>query len=362
MTLTRSRWTLSKSEVTADTGLVVAGKALAAEAGVEMLQQGGNAVDAAVATGWAIGVAEPWMNGIGGTGAMVVHFDGAPVAMEFGARAPLAARPDMYSVDYSRGPAGQFGWPPIQDQENEVGYRSVAVPGLVAGLCRIHQRFGRLPLSVVMEPAIRLADLGYDVDWHSALLIGIHLPHLLRFPDTGSVFLRDGAYPSVPTIPPGRADRIVQKDLADSLRHIARHGVDGYYRGELATAIAESMSANGGLVSLEDLAAYEPRVFEGALHGSYRDVDVFGLPGATGGPMLLEILNILEGHDIRGLGPDSVPTLHFLAEACRRAYEDHFQFGICRSDPKRDPTRRNRSRPDSDRPLAIRGRDAAPHH
>src|SRR6185436_15538003 len=125
---------MSKAEVVGDDGMVTAGHRLAAEAGVEMLRRGGNAIDAAVAAAWAVGVVEPWMSGAGGVGAMVVHHHGHQLIVDFGLRAPLAARPDMYTLMPERGSQGQYGWPVVKDEENQTGHRAVGVPGVVAGL------------------------------------------------------------------------------------------------------------------------------------------------------------------------------------------------------------------------------------
>ena len=324
MNAVESRWRHEKSTVYARSGMVAAGHRLAARAGVRMLAEGGNAIDAAVAAGFAVGVAEPWMNGIGGSGAMVIHHQGTQVAIEFGVNAPQLATPDMYSFDAGVPPLGQWGWPPIKDRENELGCRSVGVPGLVAGLCLAHRLLGKLPLPIVMESAIELAEDGFEVDWHSALLIGFHLEQLIRFPDTCRTFLRDGKYVPLPGFVASPAERIVQKDLAATLRVIARLGHEGFYRGEIAGMISESVIGGGGLITRDDLASYEPKLYQGGLRGTYRDVEVIGVPGATGSPILQQILNVIEGFDIAALGSASPTTLHILAEACRRAYEDHF--------------------------------------
>jgi gamma-glutamyltranspeptidase/glutathione hydrolase len=321
-----SSWNFEKTVVTARGGLVTAGKRLAAEAGVEMLRQGGNAIDAAVAASFAVGVVEPWMSGIGGSGAMVIHHAGTQLAIEFGIRAPLSARPDMFSFDENSSGPTEFGWAEIKDLENEIGHRAIGVPGLVAALCLAHQRFGRLPMAAVMEPAVHLAAAGFDMDWHSALLIGLRLEYLVRFPETASIFLRDGRFLPMPCVPPSPPDRIIQRDLAQTLQRIAQHGADDFYRGEIAAAITEHVLANGGLLTREDFGTYTPRVYEGGRRGSYRGLDVIGVPGAMGSSVLQGILNILEGHDVAALGRASVASLHLLAEACRRSYEDHFAY------------------------------------
>jgi gamma-glutamyltranspeptidase/glutathione hydrolase len=318
-----SGWRMEKTEVVAERGLVTAGHALAAEAGVEMLRRGGNAIDAAVAAAWAGGVVEPWMSGAGGVGAMVVHHGGRQVVIDFGLRAPLAARADMYALEPEHGSQGQYGWPAVKGEENQVGHRAVGTPGVVAGLCLAHERFGVLPRETVMEPAIGLATGGVEADWYTSLILGLDLDVLARFPRAAALFLRDGVFPPRPSVLLSIPDRIVQRDLAGALRLIAKHGADVFYRGELARALAEDMRAHGGLIAEDDLAAYRPREHAGGARGTYRGIDVVGVPGPTGAPVIQEILNILEGYDLGRA--DAVRRLHLAAEACRRAYEDFFQ-------------------------------------
>jgi gamma-glutamyltranspeptidase / glutathione hydrolase len=320
-----SHWSLSKREVVARAGMVTAGHRLAAEAGAAMLVRGGNAVDAAVAAAWAVGVVEPWMSGAGGVGAMVIHRGARQVIIDFGLCAPLASRPDMYTLLSDRGPQGQYGWPAVKDEENQVGHRAVGVPGVVAGLCAAHTRFGALPRETVMEPAVALAADGFEVDWYTSLILGLDLAVLARFPRAADIFLSAGAVPPRPSVLMSVSDRIVQRDLAETLRRIAKQGPDAFYRGELARTLADDMRAHGGLLVEADLAAYRPRVHEDGLQGTYRGLDVVGVPGPTGAPIIQSILNILEGYDREQTDTARVGGLHLMAEACRRAYEDFFE-------------------------------------
>jgi gamma-glutamyltranspeptidase / glutathione hydrolase len=320
-----SRWGMTKDEVVANAGMVSAGHRLAAEAGVEMLWRGGNAIDAAVAAAWAVGVVEPWMSGAGGVGAMIVHHHGQRVVVDFGLRAPLAARPDMYTLLPERGSQGQYGWPAVKDEENQVGHRSVGVPGVVAGLCLAHERFGALARETVMEPAITLASNGFEADWYTSLILGLDLGVITRFPRAAAIFLSNGAVPPRPSVLLSVPDRIVQRDLAETLRRIAQLGPDAFYRGEIATALSADMRANGGILLDEDLAAYQPRIHDKGLRGSYRGIEIVGVPGPTGAPIVQGILNILEGYDLARLDPANVVGLHVISEACRRAYEDFFE-------------------------------------
>lgn len=318
----RSRWELAKTEVVARDGMVVAGRLQAAEAGARMLQEGGNAVDAAVAAGWAVSVVEPWMNGIGGAGAMVVHHEGHQVAIDFGIRAPRAARPDLFELEQEGG--GAFGWRAVKGRANELGHLAVGVPGLVAGLCLAHERFGNLPRKVVMEPAIELAEAGFEPDWHTTLMVAINVEPLARFPATARTYLGHANSPPKPESRFAKADPIVQADLAGTLRLIAKEGPGAFYGGEVASAIAEDMAANGGLVTREDLEKYRPRVTEGGLRGTYRGLVVTGVPG-TGSTVVQDILDFLGRHDLAAMRAGSVEMLHLLAEACRQSFATYFE-------------------------------------
>ena len=317
----RSRWLWDKSEVVAERGMVVAKHGLAADAGIEILQEGGNAVDAAVATGFAIAVVKPMMTGIGGIGYLLAYeaatgeqwcFDGAP-------RAPLAARPDIYGVEEeSTDGIALFR---VRDDENKVGHRAVAVPGVVAILCEAHARSGRLPLARVLEPAIRLAAEGWPVDWLTVAHTANGMRVLQRNQHAAAIFLPDDRPPAWG--PP--AERLVQRDLAETLRRIARGGADGFYRGEVAEAIEQDMRDHGGLITREDLARY-PRRVERPLGVHYRGVEALIPPMPCGATTALETLRILERFDVAAAGHNTVDGLHLFVESARRAYADHFHY------------------------------------
>jgi gamma-glutamyltranspeptidase / glutathione hydrolase len=269
-----------------------------------------------------VSVVEPWMNGIGGAGAMVVHHEGHQVAIDFGIRAPRAARPDMFELEPEGG--GAFGWRAVKGRANEIGHRAVGIPGLVAGLCLAHERFGRLPRNVVMEPAIELAGAGFEADWHTTLMVAINVEPLARFPVTARTYLGQANSPPKPESRFAAADRIVYEDLAGTLRRIAQDGPVAFYRGEIAGAIAEDMAANGGLVTREDLEKYRPFVTEGGLQGTYRGLAVTGVPG-TGSTVVQDILDSLGRHDLAEMGAGSIEMLDVLAEACRRSFATYFE-------------------------------------
>ena len=223
----RSRWFAGKEEVAAENGVVVSKDPQAAAVGLEMLKQGGNAVDAAVATGFAISVVEPMMSSVAGVGFMLIHLadQGKNVVIEYPPRAPKAASPDMYKIV---GGGSNIGIYDVEGDENADGYRSITVPGTVAGLCLAHKLFGKLPLQQVMEPAIALAEEGFEVNWYLALSIGDSMDIFQRLPGSAAVFLPNGRPPKYSPKP---AERLFQKDLARVLRLISLHGPDGFYRG-----------------------------------------------------------------------------------------------------------------------------------
>ena len=318
----QSRWLPNKTEVVAEHGVVVSKHPIASEAGLEILKQGGNAIDAGVATGFAISVVEPMMSCITGVGYMMIHLaaQGKTVAIEYPPRAPKAARPDMYRV--LERPGAGISIYDVEDDENIVGYRSIAVPGTVAGLCLAHKMFGKLPLAVVMEPAISLAEDGFDVDWFLALSIANEMGEIRRFPGTAAVFLPDGRPPKSGTL---FGERLVQRDLGRVLRLIAKNGPEAFYGGDVAAAIEEDMKRNGGLISREDLASYQA-VALNPRRITYRECEVLSPELHHGGTTLLEILNIVENLDMGSQGHNSSKYLHLFVEAARRAFADRYSY------------------------------------
>lgn len=326
MTL-RGVWQPDRDEVLAENGVVTAMHPLAAEAGLEMLRKGGNAVDAAVATGFAISVVEPNNTSIAGVGFMLVHLEtgagkyppGTDLVIEYGPRAPKAARPDMYSI---AGPGTGISTYAVE------GYRSIALPGTAAGLCVAHELLGRLRLEQVMEPAIHLAQGGFDVYWLLALMVGSSMAGLQAYEASRDIFLPGGFPPQYTPDPSSLnvdSDRLVQRDLADVLKRIASQGRAGMYRGEVAAAADEDMRKHGGLITREDLAEYEPTV-KTPLSSSYRDFQVFAPTAPSGSWTALETLNILENFDLKSMGHNSVEHLHTFLESARHAFADRFQY------------------------------------
>ncbi|QXD16359.1 gamma-glutamyltransferase [Rhodocaloribacter litoris] len=294
--------------VPARQGMVVSTHYLASEVGVDVLRRGGNAVDAAVATAFALAVVHPAAGNIGGGGFLVYHgADGTVTAFNFREKAPLAATETMFLDEHGE----------IRDNANHEGPLSVGVPGTVAGLWLAHRRLGTLPWADLVEPAVRLAREGFPVSWD--LADDLRAFRTLTDPlyaATRNAFLKNGTEPYEP------GEILRQPDLARTLARIRDHGHDGFYRGETARLLADFMRRHGGLITEEDLARYEAKE-QPPVHGTYRGYDVYAMsPPSSGGVALVEMLNILEGFDLKAIGHNSALYLHLLTEAMRRAYAD----------------------------------------
>ncbi|HEX3723177.1 MAG TPA: gamma-glutamyltransferase, partial [Nitrolancea sp.] len=293
-------------------GMVAAKHPWAVRAALEVLRQGGNAVDAAVTAAFAVGVLEPWMSGIGGGGFMTIQMaDGRRTVVDYFARAPLAAKADMYELtDGFR--ADAVGFQGVKDQANAYGPRSVAVPGMVSGMALALEQYGTISLGRAVQPAIGFAEQGLPVNWYNGMLLGSQIDVIQRDAETSRIYLRHGMTPAplfgdvIPSIP--------QPELAQTLRRIAEEGPNGFYRGKVAERIAEHMQATGGLVTTDDLANYQATLVD-PLVIPYRDVEFVLLPNQAGGITIAETFNIVEGFDLRSTGFNSAFTLHHIAEA-----------------------------------------------
>ena len=320
---TRSIWRPDKDEVVVEHGAVATAHPIAAQVGVDILKSGGNAVDAAIATGFCLNVVEPASSSIAGHGQMIVHIaaqnDRNPdrsVAIDYGHRAPRAATADMFRV-IGQAVKGN-GIYEVEDQANAVGHRSVGVPGVTAGMCRAHELFGSLPLEQLLEPAVHYARVGFEVDPTTCLQIARNMPNLLRFGETAHIFLPDGYLP-----PPGA--KVVQRDLADTLERIGKNGKDALHKGEIAAAIDEEMTRNDGILSSQDLADYEAQLLQ-PVRSTYRNHEILGSPVPAGTITALQTLNILENFDLRRLAHGSPEHLHLYTEAARHAFADRYSF------------------------------------
>ena len=304
--------------------MVTAEHHLAAEAGLEILQDGGNAVDAAVAAGFAMGVVEPFTSGIGGIAGIVIRrADGTAVAVDGGTRAPKAARPDMFEPLGGGARAGMYGWPAVKGDLNIEGPLSVGVPGHAAALCHARERYGTLPRARVMAPAIRLAREGFEVDWYVSLSIAMYHERLHRAGDGGRIFFRPSGAPLRPPIGTEPSDRVVQPELAGALEAIARDGPRVLYEGDLGRAIVRGVRDAGGILADEDLRGYTAG--EGApLETEYRDTHVLTLPGLSGGPTTARALAILSRFPLAEQEQGSAGHLHLVGEALRGAFLHRF--------------------------------------
>lgn len=291
-------------------GVVASSSALASEIGVDALKKGGNAVDAAVATAFALAVTWPTAGNIGGGGFLVYHgADGEATTFDFREKAPLAATEDMYLDEDGN----------VRDNSNHEGILAVGVPGTVAGLEMAHRKYGKLKWSELVAPAVRLARDGTPITWKLHEDFKARAETWTTYPSSAAVFLKsDGKVYEM-------GDNWVQSDLARTLQRIQHQGRDGFYRGETASLIADFMEMNGGIITLEDLERYEA-VEREPIRGTYRGYEIVSMPPpSSGGVVLVEMLNILEGFDLAGSGHNSAQYLHLLTESMRRAYSDRAQ-------------------------------------
>lgn len=288
--------------------IVVSVHELASRAGVEMMQAGGNAVDAAVATGFALAVVHPQAGNIGGGGFLLFRTSaGETRFIDFREKAPAAATENMYLDAHGD----------VIENLSILGYKSVGVPGSVAGLAYAEKKYGKLSLGKVIAPAIKLARDGFPLAYEDAHDLKTD-EDLAKFPDSRRIFQHDGNF-----YQPG--DIFKQPELARTLERIAKNP-DDFYHGALARELAATIQKNGGLITAADLAAYEVKERE-PVRGTYRGYDIIGAPPpSSGGATLIEILNILEGYDLAKSGNRSAETIHLTSEAFRRAFFDRTDF------------------------------------
>ena len=298
--------------VFAPRGMVSTQEATATGIGVEILKKGGNAVDAAVAVGFALAVTLPHAGNIGGGGFMMVHMaeSGKTVAIDYREMAPAGATRDMY-LD----PEGK-----VDEQRARFSYLSAGVPGTVAGMALALEKYGTMSLAEVMAPAIFLAGNGITVTPQMADALHRRQKRLSKHPATARIFLNsDGTALSI-------GEQLVQSDLAWSLAQIAEQGPDAFYRGEIAEKIAADMAANNGLITMQDLGNYRAGV-RTPVHGTYRGYDIYSMPPpSSGGVHLIQLLNILEDYPIAFLGHNTADTIHLMAEAMKLAYADRSRY------------------------------------
>ncbi len=304
-------------------GMVTTQHPLAVQAGLEVLRNGGNAVDAAVTAAFAIGVLQPLWNGIGGGGLIVVQMaNETPKAIDYGMQLPGLATPDTYELEdggSAQGFSPNFTVPPVKDAANEQGYRSISIPGTVAGLAKALELWGTISLSQALGPAIRFAETGFEVEGNFILATIDRAEVLLEFPETAAIYFPNGN-------PLKIGQRLVQSEHAETLKKIAAGGPEAFYKGEIAERISRDMEAHGGLLRKSDFEQYQPIVHEEAETVNYRGHQVSTMPGPCGGPTVLEILKILENFDLPSMERGSADWLHLLIEATRLSAIDRFSF------------------------------------
>ncbi|MBW4519972.1 MAG: gamma-glutamyltransferase [Scytolyngbya sp. HA4215-MV1] len=291
-------------------GMVTSAHPLASEAGLEQLKQGGNAIDAAVAATFAISVVEPFSAGLGGGGFLLMRQGdtGQIRALDFRERAPLKATRTLYLDKQGK----------VRPNLSIDGYLAVAVPGTVAGLYEVHQRYGKLPWKTVLAPAIRLAEQGFPVSERFTSATDRRRDVLTRYPASREIFLPQGQL-----LQPG--ELLVQPDLAKTLQTIAQDP-SSFYQGKIAQAIVRDMAAHGGLITLKDLETYHPTWRE-PVCGAFRQVQICSMPPpSSGGVHLLQMLNIIGDTDLNKLGWHHPDALHLLIETMRIAYADRSEY------------------------------------
>jgi gamma-glutamyltranspeptidase/glutathione hydrolase len=298
--------------VWARSGMVATQEAVATQVGVDVLKRGGNAVDAAVAVGFALAVTLPQAGNLGGGGFMVVHDakSGETVAIDYREKAPGRATRDMF-LD----PAGN-----ADSKISQYSGLAVGVPGTVAGMTMALERYGTMALADVLAPAIRLAEEGVLVTPDLSDSLKASADEIKAWPSSAKIFFKEGGVPFEP------GETLRQPDLAKSLRQIAEGGTDAFYKGEIARLIADEMARVGGLITLEDMAGYQAVVRE-PVRGAYRGHEIISMPPpSSGGVHIVQILNLLEAFPIGYLGHNSAETIHLMAESMKLAYADRSEY------------------------------------
>ncbi len=305
--LASALWAAPMRPVHAQHAMVASVHELASQAGIEMMQAGGNAVDAAVATGFALAVVHPQAGNLGGGGFMLIRMaDGVTRFIDYREKAPAAATANMYLDAQGN----------VIENASLVGYKAIGVPGSVAGLAFAQKNYGKLPLAQVMAPAIKLARDGFALAWEDAQ--DLQDEDLGKFAESKRIFQRGGDY-----YKPGEVFR--QPELAGTLARIAKNP-DDFYHGAMARELAAGIQKGGGLITADDLGQYEVKERE-TVRGTYRDYEILSAPPpSSGGIALVEILNILEGYDLAKFGNRSAQAIHLAAEAFRRTFFDRAEF------------------------------------
>jgi gamma-glutamyltranspeptidase/glutathione hydrolase len=289
--------------------MVITQSDIASQIGFQVIKNGGNAIDAAVATGFAMAVTHPTAGNIGGGGFIVYRpASGEPVAYDFREVGPARSSPEMWMKD------GKYDF-----DIHHNSHMSVGVPGTVAGLHLAHKEAGSKPWKELVEPAIKLARDGFEVSHGLARSLAGQLDDFKKYPASLAQFSKNGK-------PYEQGDILKQPDLARTLTRIAEQGPAGFYEGETAALIEKEMKANGGLITMADLKAYQAKK-RSVVKGTYRGYDIIGMPPpSSGGMAVVQMLNVLEGYDLKANGYGSAKNIHLAAEAMRRAFADRARY------------------------------------
>ena len=298
--------------VIAKNGIVASQEELATQAGLQVLKEGGNAVDAAVTIGFTLAVTLPRAGNLGGGGFMLIYLANTKqtIAIDYREKAPLAATRDMFLDE--KGEA--------DPEKSRFSHLAVGVPGTVAGMAMVLEKYGTISLERALQPAIKLAEQGFPVyrDLRQSLIVD--RTKMQASSASMKIFYKPGG------VPYEVGEILVQKDLAKSLRLIAQQGATAFYRGEIADKIVAEMQANDGLITKADLAAYKP-IIRQPIKGNYRGYEIYSMPPpSSGGIHLVQILNILEKFPIRYFAHNTAKTIHLMAESMKLAYADRFKF------------------------------------
>jgi len=311
-----------QKEVVAMNGVVASCDDRATEAGLEVLKRGGNAIDAAVTIAFLMAVYEPYNSGLGGHGGHMALYwakTGDYFSIDASTRAPAKARPDMFEViGKPPGHAGDVWRVKVKDDANKLGYRGMFAPSTVAGYWHLMKNYGTLSWKDVMAPAIKVAEEGFIADELYAGSVKNTAKLLKKFPGSAEMYIPGGKLPEV-------GDRIVFKDLANTLKKIAEGGRDAFYKGEIADKIVEYVQKNGGILTKEDFTSYEVEVTAlTPMH--YRGYTILTYPQGSNGSAIAEVLNILSNFDLRKMGFNSVESVHVFIEALKLSFIDRYEY------------------------------------
>lgn len=292
-------------------GMVAAAHPLAAQVGVEILKKGGNAIDAAVATAFALNAVEPNASGIGGGGFMLIRFaqTGEIIVLDYRERAPSASTLDMFASDQAK-----------DEKWSQLGGKAVAVPGTLMGLKTALEKYGTMTLAEVMMPAIKYMEEGFEITETFSSMIKNNYDKLVNWNDPFAIaYLKDG-------IPLEAGEVLIQEDLAKTYREILAKGIDCFYGGQIGQKIVDAVQAKGGILTLQDLKDYKIR-WHKPVSGSYRGYDIFSMPPpSSGGTHLIQILNIMENFDIASMNYLGPTHISIMAEAMKMAFADRAKY------------------------------------